>query len=201
MARARLLRWCLLGAHRHSRAPHGHGGLHARRHEGAGRRGSKDDEEDTVQHRSRVRIDGPRPRLSKRRLARVRAASPPGHAARGTRAARARTGHRLSLKTGFYCRNTNHTPRHATRLELGAVGASAKKRPGRRSIPGALAPRLGEAEGAVDRAGLLLRLLGERAEEVPLGQALCVVRLLLRRLGRLRRVQLGDLLPERCGGR
>ena len=65
----------------------------------------------------------------------------------------------------------------------------------------ALAPRLGEAEGAVDRAGVLGRLLGQDAEEVPLRQTLGVVRLVLRRLGRRRLLLGGDLLPERCGGR
>ena len=45
MARARLLGRRLLGAHRHSRGPHGHAGLHARRQEGAGRHRGKDNEE------------------------------------------------------------------------------------------------------------------------------------------------------------
>merc|ERR1719148_212256 len=44
----------LLGAHRHSRAPHGHAGLHARRHEGADRRSSKDNEQSTEHYRTSI---------------------------------------------------------------------------------------------------------------------------------------------------
>merc|ERR1740117_1419020 len=80
--------------------------------------------------------------------------------------------------------------RHCTLHEATSGARSAVGEPLRAPV---LAPRLGEAVGSVDRAGALLRLLGQGTEDVPLRQALSVVELLLLLLRELRLLQRGDL--------
>merc|ERR1740117_345285 len=96
--------------------------------------------------------------------------------------------------------------RHCTLHEATSGAQSAVGEPLRAPI---LAPRLGEAVGSVDRAGALLRLLGQGTEDVPLRQALSVVELLLLQRGDLRRsnavceerrVDLATLLGRRLLG-
>merc|ERR1740117_260067 len=76
--------------------------------------------------------------------------------------------------------------RHCALHEATSGARSAVGEPLRAPI---LAPRLGEAVGSVDRAGALLRLLGQGTEDVPLRQALRVVELLLLLLRELRLLQ------------